>query len=484
MLADDRGIAEGLVEILGSAGARVTIVRPGSEFAWTGSGETMLTPGRPEDYELLLDELQARGGVPEHFLHLWGVGGADDSIDRGLLSVLFLGQALGRRQNSLTSLMVVTSAVQEVLGDETLSPRAATVLGPCRVIPQEYPLVSCRTLDLPGLDSSPIPASHRRAFAVAILAEVSSCSVEPTVALRGRYRWLPSYEPVAPVPVETGSAEGPPGLRPRGVYLVTGGLGHVGLALAEYLARVAQARLVLTGREGLPDPDNWDEHLERSAAGDLVADRIRAVRKLQGLGAEVLVLGADVADFEAMRRVLEVTRERFGTLHGVIHAAGHLGPGTFRGLDRIDREDCERQLRPKLRGAQVLATLLDEELLDFVLLTSSVSTVLGGLGMGAYAAANHALDAFARRQHQAGKKAWISVGWDGWRFDTASTENRLSQVAILPKEGGEVFARLLALGPHPQVIVSTTALEGRLAEWTRQRTSARLPHGGRGRSPP
>jgi phthiocerol/phenolphthiocerol synthesis type-I polyketide synthase E len=458
ILADEAGLGDALGARLRAQGARVTIVRTAA--ASPGGEATGLTidPAHRGDYERLLDELEAwHDGMPHRFVHLWAARGEDGPVEQGLLSVLHLGQAIGRRLRRETHLFVVTSAVQDVLGSEPISPMRATVLGPCRVIPQEYPLLSCRTVDVvDGMDgASP-------ALVEAILAEVTSTATDPTVAYRGRYRWVQSFEPI--------EASGPAGaanrLRSRGVYLVTGGLGKVGLALAAHLARTVEARLVLTGRTGLPDRADWGERLERTAPDDPVARRIRAVQELESLGAEVLVARADVEDLDAMRRVLAMARKRFGRLDGVVHAAGEVGPGAFRPLAETERADCERQLRPKLGGAEVLDALLAEEPLDFVVLMSSLSTVLGGLGYGAYAAANHALDAFARRQQQRGRRAWTSAAWDGWRFE-GDGDGRLVQTAICPAEGGEAFTRLLNLGARAEIIVSTTPLQERLTQWTR-----------------
>jgi acyl carrier protein len=158
----------------------------------------------------------------------------------------------------------------------------------------------------------------------------------------------------------------------------------------------------------------------------------------------------------------------------VIHAAGDTGAGAVRAVASLERADCERQLRPKARGVEVLDELLGDEPLDFVLLTSSLSTVLGGLGLGAYAAANHYLDAFARRQHQRGRGWWMSVDWDGWRF----TDPAALEMGMSPEEGSEIFARLVGFGGLPQVVVSTAPLAERLEQWTRADRTAVAPEPG------
>lgn len=455
LVPETGGLGSALVERLRAAGAEPTVVRPGAGFGSPRPGELTIDPARPEDYGRLLDRLQAERGIPSHFVHAWSAG-ADDPLTRGFQSVVLLGRALGR-QGGETTLDVVTAHALDVLGTEPLEPLASTVLGPCRVIPQEYPLVRCRAIDVDDT-ADPAQASW---LAESVLGELASPPHGHAVAYRGRSRWVESFEPVAPAP----SPDAAP-LRRRGVYLVTGGLGKVGLALAAYLARTVQARLALTGRTALPDRGEW---ARRSAGKDDAGRRIRAVQELEAAGAEVLALRADAGDLEEMRRAIGAVRARFGRIDGVVHAAAELGPGAFRPLAATERADVERQLRPKLGGALVLERLLAEEPPDFVLFTSSLSTVLGGLGLASYAAANHALDAFARRRPLESGRGWVSVCWDGWDLEARASgpEVRLTAAAVTAEEGGEAFARVLARAASPQLVVSTTPLDARLAQWTR-----------------
>jgi len=470
VLADQGGRGDALVEALRGAGEAVSVIRPGSAFARVGEREWSVDASRRADYERVIEELKGAGSGSPCYVHLRGVeaeaplgpAGAGP-VDPSLLSVLHLGQALGQKHNRETTLLVVTSGAQEVTGSEALSPRRAAVLGLCRVLPQEYPLLSVRSLDV---DAAAGPAE----VAEQIRAEAAAGAEEPVIAYRGRYRWIPSYDPLpAAAAPSSGGA-----LRSDGVYFITGGLGNVGLALAERLARAGPVRLVLAGRTGLPDAAGWDDYLAAPANDPAVTARIRAVRRLEALGAQVMVVAADAADREQTREALARARRRFGGLHGVIHAAGDTGAGAVRPVASLERADCERQLRPKAQGAEVLDELLGDEPLDFVLLTSSLSTVLGGLGLGAYAAANQYLDAFARRQHQRGRRWWMSVDWDGWRF----TDPAALEMGMSPEEGSEIFARVVGLARLPQVVVSTAPLAERLEQWTRADRSAEMPEPG------
>ncbi len=252
-------------------------------------------------------------------------------------------------------------------------------------------------------------------------------------------------------------------LRPGGVYLITGGLGKLGLTLAEYFSKTVQAKLVLIGRSYLPPKAQWQEWLETHPADEATGQKIRQVQALEERGAEVLVMAADVADEKAMGEVLAQIDERFGGLHGVVHAAGI--PESVA-IQELQCAHCERQFKPKIYGLSVLEKLLRGRPLDFCCLTSSLSAVLGGLGFSAYASANLFMDAFAQRQNRTGTFPWISVNWDGWNFkpDEESQVGRGS-LAITPNEGREAFARIFSTRSSTSLAVSTHNLQERLDQW-------------------
>ena len=187
-----------------------------------------------------------------------------------------------------------------------------------------------------------------------------------------------------------------------------------------------------------------------------------------------MVAGADVADEAQMRAVIAQARERFGALHGVIHAAGIVGEASIRAIQETDLADCERQFQAKVYGPLVLEKVLEGADLDFCLLQSSLASILGGLGFAAYAAANSFLDALAHCRRADGLP-WTSVDWDGWRFGEehrAAMGTAAADLTITPEEGVRAFDHLLALGDLPQVVVSTGDLQTRIAQWVRREPAA------------
>ncbi len=154
----------------------------------------------------------------------------------------------------------------------------------------------------------------------------------------------------------------------------------------------------------------------------------------------------------------------------MIHGAGVVGGGTFRPVTEIGSQECEQQFHPKVAGLVALDAVLGDRPLDFCVLTSSLSSVLGGFAYGAYAAANTFMDAYTAWRNRGAVAPWLSVNWDEWRLAEAPAEEDragLGRYAMSPLEGGVAFLRLLGLAGVPQVVVSTGDLPARVRQWVR-----------------
>jgi acyl transferase domain-containing protein len=476
VMADAHGLGEELAARLAAAGGEVATVRAGERFTKVGERAYTIDPRRKEDYRALLAALAAERLAPGRVVHMWGVGVGEEEGDAdageafaraqeaGLYSLIFMTQALNEdATGAAPRITVVTSHAQEVSDGDAVRPEKATVLAACKVIPQEHPGIACRAVDV-----SPPPAGGdaRARLVEQLAAELSADASDVTIAYRGRHRWAQTFEPFEPPPADAPATR----LRERGVYLITGGLSGVALALAGHLARIARARLVLTGRAGLPERDAWDAWLAERGDDDEVSRRINRVRELEASGAEVLVLRADVSDEAEMRAALAQAEARFGALDGVVHGAALNGPDVDKEVAALTPADCERHFRVKARGLVVLEEILRGRELDFCLVLSSISTVLGGLSFTAYAASNVFADALVQTHNQRGRDNWMSVNWDAWNFEGGGDE-RQSRAAgdgglwILPHEGAEAFGRVLSMPAASQVVVSTGDLRARLERW-------------------
>jgi NAD(P)-dependent dehydrogenase (short-subunit alcohol dehydrogenase family)/acyl carrier protein len=271
--------------------------------------------------------------------------------------------------------------------------------------------------------STPAEASAAQLF-----AEATSPGSEQ-VAYRGRKRWTWSY-----APVRAGVDPGVPAvLKDRGVYVITGGLGGLGLELAEQLARLVRARVVLLGRNGLPDRDTWDELLSQVGHDDPIARRVRGVQAIEAAGGQVLVCAADITDEARLRAARAEAEATFGKVDGVFHLAAVAGGGM---LEARPRAAAEAVLRPKIEGTYVLEDVFRP---DLFVLYSSIAVMAGDFGLGDYAGANAVLDAFAQTRWGQGRHV-VAINWPAW-----------NEVGMAVEIQGPSVLRDIAFGPATPV---------------------------------
>ncbi|HEY8943194.1 MAG TPA: type I polyketide synthase, partial [Polyangiaceae bacterium] len=459
VFVDTAGVGAGLVKRLRDRGHEVIAVAEGDAFYKLSDNEYRLSPeqGR-EGYDALVRELLASGKVPHQVVHLWlltdrevfrsGSSFFHRNLEQGFFSLLFLAQALGGHDYPKPlHVTVAMNGVLRVREEAVTAPSKAAVLGPAGVIPRELEGVTCRVIDvhLPvqtagsGMFSlAPLQAARQAALralggtngfsshesaesaveaAVDVLdRELEGAPGNQVVAVRGDRRFVLGYERSLP---ETPGI----GFRERGVYLITGGFGGIGFTVARHLASKYRARLVLVGRTPLPRREEFGDWLERRPNDPLTA-RIRQVRELESLGAEVFAPAADVTHVERVREAVKEAEERFGTIHGVLHAAGTLRDAPMLGKQLAD---VEAVFAPKVYGTLVLDEVLRDRELDFMVLFSSTSAAIAPPGQADYVAANAFLNTFAESAAARGKRV-IALAWGIWRDVgmAADADRRLS----------------------------------------------------------
>ena len=296
---------------------------------------------------------------------------------------------------------------------------ASLALGPVLVLPTETPGLGARLVDFAaGSD-----AQTSTAIARALIDEAGRSDAENLVAWRGGRRWLRRYETLVLPDEDPGALP----VKSNGVYLITGGLGGIGLTLAKWLGQSCSARLLLTGRTALPERADWDHALREQARDSAICRAILAVRDIEAAGAEVIVARADVADSEQMAAAIGLARSRWGEIDGVIHAAGIAGNGRFAMLKSPG--EVEAVLSPKVKGLATLTQLLGDRPLDFFILMSSINAVVGAPGACDYAAGSAVLDAFVDSKHPAGWRNVIAIDWAAWRDVGMAAKSRRRRVA-------------------------------------------------------
>jgi myxalamid-type polyketide synthase MxaE and MxaD len=288
----------------------------------------------------------------------------------------------------------------------------APISGLARVVQREHPALFGAHVDV---DEGADAATAARAVAAELRGRAADDESE--IALRNGRRFVPRMVREAAAPRTTHGTHDELGrVLARGTYLVTGGLGGLGLVVAGWLADRGARSIALLGR----------------SAGAPRAEAARAVSALEARGVTVTRLAADVADEHALRTVLadldsRIARDGLPPLRGVVHAAGTLADGT---LGSLDASRWRSVFAPKVAGAWALDRALGDAPLDFFVLFSSVVPILGLAGQANYAAANAFLDALAHHRRARGLAAQ-SIAWGPWsEVGLVASPDRVSRLAL------------------------------------------------------
>lgn len=397
---------------------RVIVVNKGDKFERLGTDNYLVNPAIENDFVVLFEELLRLQAMPDFVQHCWTVSSSMEDIDEllncsfySLVSLVKALGTLGIKKN--LRLSVVSSQVQSVTGDEVISPAKSTLLGALRVIGQEYKEISTQNIDLINCDKNNIERKHW----MPLIKDAMSEEFHQFIAYRGNYRWYKRYNllDLSKSKSEDESTsindqlQMHDYLKSDAHYLITGGLGGMGLTLAESIAQHSNAKITLVSRKTLPDKSMWDGLLTTSSDENLIAV-INKLRSIEAKGSQVAVLSADVSNQVQMEKMALDAAEIHGPVNGIIHAAGVAGGGA---IQLKNRSDIERVFRSKVYGTNVLANVFNQRL-DFVCLTSSITALFGGFGQVDYCAANAYLDAIAV-SNQFNSERTFSINWDPWK---------------------------------------------------------------------
>ncbi|MFJ9877791.1 type I polyketide synthase [[Kitasatospora] papulosa] len=335
-------------------------------------------------------------------------------------------------------LWCVTGGVRESRDEAQLA--HASLWGLARVIAGEHAELWGGIVDLETADSAG-PAD-----ADALLEILRSAPAEDVIAVRGG-----KAETARLVRTQREAAYAPVRCRPDGTYLITGGLGVLGLEVAHWLAEQGARRLVLAGRGALPPRADW-----HTVTDEDVLRRIEGVRSLESQGVTVRTVSLDIADAEAVARQLTPDALGLPAIRGIVHAAGVLDN---RMAGDVDEESLRQVMRPKVDGAWALHGQFPPGSVDFLVFFSSCGQLLGLPGQASYGSANSFLDALAIHRNAASAAAdTISFAWTSWRgqgmavnevVDLELRERGVSDISVSEAFGAWEFAARRGAGCYP-----------------------------------
>jgi len=459
-------LADQLIEALRARGGQVMVAEKDREFRDIDDSRVALDPVNEEDVDLVCGEL-VKGLAEKQRLQV--VYFCDPPRERSAAAVaqqyrgevndkvnapiVLIRSLMKHGKPGDVAVTMITTDGQEVLGDETVDPMMAMPIGPALAGMREYPDLQCRLIDVASTERDTGDLARRLA------ADLDSPAPNIVTSYRAKARWARGVNPIPP-----GLMQNPDGaLRKNGVYLITGGLGDLGLAIARHLAEKYEANFVLVSRTAVPPREEWEGVLATGSDENRIVRMIRGIWQIENAGGKVLLGSADASDLEAMRDVVREADEKFGAIHGVIHAAGISG-STPIGLKTPAEVDVVMQ--PKILGLAVLEQIFADRELDFLALFSSVAALWGREGQVDYAAANAYLDSYAVRMWNKAKWPVVSIDWDTWReVGMAINTLRVAPGQAKPKalkfglgtgEGIRAFTQAL-VARHPQVIARKPA---------------------------
>ncbi|MCF2150414.1 Polyketide synthase [Desmonostoc muscorum LEGE 12446] len=420
---DKLGLGEYLGAELQKHGHMCVGIEAGVDFRQLGNNRYQIAPNNPEHYQRLLSVLTTNNFQIDKILHLWNyescineissLDSLEEAQTQGVYSLLSLVKALANIQkfHHPIELLLVSTYTQFLSNHEDIAYEKFPLVGLLKVIDQEIPHLTTRHVDL-TVDEPVVNAGR-------ILQELHMPSGECQVAYRQGERWVPRLEKVDFDREQKQDFA----FKAGGMYLISGGLGGVGVEIAKYLLKHYKARLLLVGRTDLPQRSTWQTYTGES----VISQKIAAYQELEQLGGEIIYEAVDVCDLPGLQQVVEQASSRWGCeLDGVLHLAGTYQE---RSLLEENHHTWSTAIRAKVGGAWILNQLLLDHPQAVFISFSSVSSFFGGASVGTFVAANQFLESFAHYQRSRGLKSYCFSWslWDGIGISQDYQKSKLAQ---------------------------------------------------------
>jgi len=455
LLADTKGVADALAQRIRARGGRAVLVRHGASYIATGSDEVILDPASDIQFDQLWNEFGTGCG---RVVHLWSLDAP--ALEEATLAALHRAHVLGcgaalHLIQSITAsgeqsgrnaashprrlLWCITRGAQVVAASTAgVQAAQAPLWGFGRSAALENAALWGGMIDLdPLADANDIEA---------LLFELDAPDAENQMALRGGARYVARFARIKDALPTNGI--GHIKCREDATYVVTGGLGGLGLQVAKWLGDRGAKHIVLFGRTPLPSRDQWE------TLSDDARERVDAVQALEARGVAVRCEPVDVSDETALQSFIDAhARNGMPAIRGIVHAAGVIDDHT---VNELSMDSLTAVMRPKVDGTMLLHRHFgghgngSGDPLDFFVMFSSVASVMGSPGQANYAAGNAFMDALAHHRRAQGRTA-LSINWGPWAevgiASRGDIQKRLSMQGIgciQPEDGIAALDSLLS----------------------------------------
>ncbi|MEM9446197.1 MAG: beta-ketoacyl synthase N-terminal-like domain-containing protein [Verrucomicrobiota bacterium] len=436
IFASENKLSNSIPSLLESSGDDVFVVQKGDQFASTGFRRFILNPNDKQSFSKLLNELSERETFPQQVVYFWSETHA----------LKDLSIALAESIKALIQLHLITEGAENVLGNEVHRPNDSSIRALGLVIGQEFPLLGCRTIDITADQYS----SH---LVNTLVHQLRQKKLAHCIALRGKAQFELTYESFEAIDSESILEE-------NKTYFIAGDFtSELGQIWSRNLCASSHTKVVLL---------NTNPELELMQ---------RWTKQAQ------LATTTSLASFDES---WEAAIQEHGSPYGVFLCTPTTNEKSASPIALLSESHWKYNRFVKRDLFQTIAPLIENSQPSFVCVQTSMSSVLGGIGLGAYASANDELDRWVAFKNQTSKIPWISINWD--RIEDESSIEDTSQAfaadhvnTMSQNEAWKLTQTILDQRIAGTFIATTSPLASRLAQWVQPEPQAK-DHAGAGKT--
>lgn len=377
------------------------LVFQGLKFQKIGVNEYQINPQNKNEFEMLFQSIKLLTTVNVMIIYSWDFNCFHERISNivkklptdNFMKILYLFQSINKLHHyKKLNFYCVANQLYKVLDNDIIIPQKHYLIGELLVISQEYN-VSIRIIDTDMIDNNFINAE----------IQIDDEAVDIHVAYRKGIRYVKTYNQI----VINKQSTSPHILKDKGHYLLIGGLGNIGLEIAGFLAKEYAANLILTTRHDVQtNPINFDKS----------NDKYIKLTEIYSHASSVQIKKLDVTNVDQVGKLTDELKYLGISLDAIFHLASNINESNKKLINDLEIKQVDQQFLPKIMGAYACKFISQKVSVGHCIFFSSLSSIIGGLGLAAYSAANSILDAFIYKENNKNKQLkWISLNWDRWR---------------------------------------------------------------------